>query len=112
MGQDFVGPIYSNRSATRARLHGADFAARIHLLAQPREKSAREEIYQVPQLLIQVPILNLSQEALKHARSRPIHPRYLDMSEEMAQWFHLSLTGGVTPAQAIETLRRELSDIV
>jgi hypothetical protein len=34
------------------------------------------------------------------------------MSEEMAQWFHLSLTGIVTPAQATETLRKELSNIV
>jgi hypothetical protein len=34
------------------------------------------------------------------------------MSEEMAQWFHLSLTGVFTPAQATETLRRELTDIV
>jgi multiple sugar transport system substrate-binding protein len=72
----------------------------------------REDLYQDPQLLNQVPILDLSKEALKHARLRPLHPRYLDMSEEMAQWFQLSLRGVVTPAQATETLRRELSDIV
>src|SRR5829696_6153103 len=45
-------------------------------------------------------------------RARPIHPRYLDMSEEMAEWCHRSLTGVVTPAQATETLRKELSNIV
>jgi multiple sugar transport system substrate-binding protein len=72
----------------------------------------REALYQDPQLLNEVPILKLSNEALEHARARPIHPRYLDMSEEMAQWFHLSLTGVVTPAQATETLRKELSNIV
>ena len=72
----------------------------------------REDLYQDPQLLNQVPILKLSKEALEHARARPIHPRYLDMSEEMAQWFHLSLTGVFTPAQATETLRRELTYIV
>jgi multiple sugar transport system substrate-binding protein len=72
----------------------------------------REDLYQDPQLLNQVPILDLSKEALEHARARPIHPRYLDMSEEMAEWFHRSLTGVVTPAQATATLRRELSDIV
>jgi multiple sugar transport system substrate-binding protein len=72
----------------------------------------RENLYQDPQLLNQVPILGLSSGALNNARARPIHPRYLDMSEEMAQWFHLSLRGVVTPAQATVTLRRELSDIV
>ena len=72
----------------------------------------REDLYQDAQLLNQVPILNLSKEALEHARARPIHPRYLDMSEEMAQWFHLSLRGVVSPAQATETLRKELSNIV
>ena len=72
----------------------------------------REDLYQDAQLLNQVPILKLSKEALEHGRPRPIHPRYLDMSEEMAQWFHLSLTGVVTPAQATETLRKELSNIV
>jgi multiple sugar transport system substrate-binding protein len=72
----------------------------------------REDLYQDAQLLNQVPILQLSKEALEHARARPIHPRYLDMSEEMAQWFHLSLRGVVTPAQATVTLRRELSDII
>jgi multiple sugar transport system substrate-binding protein len=72
----------------------------------------REDLYQDPQLLNQVPILGLSSGALNNARARPIHPRYLDMSEEMAQWFHLSLRGVVTPAQATVTLRRELSDIV
>jgi len=71
-----------------------------------------EDLYQDAQLLNQVPILKLSKEALEHGRPRPIHPRYLDMSEEMAQWFHLSLTGVFTPAQATETLRRELTDIV
>ena len=72
----------------------------------------REDLYQDPQLLNQVPILKLGKEALKHSRPRPIHPRYLDMSEEMAEWFHLSLRGVVTPAQATEKLRRELSDIL
>ena len=72
----------------------------------------REDLYQDAQLLNQVPILKLSEEALEHVKARPIHPRYLDMSEEMAQWFHLSLRGVVTPAQATETLRSELTDIV
>ena len=72
----------------------------------------REDLYQDTQLLNQVPILKLSKEALEHSRPRPTHPRYLDMSEEMAEWFHLSLRGVVTPAQATEKLRRELSDIL
>src|SRR5215208_2891813 len=72
----------------------------------------RENLYQDAQLLNQAPILDLSKEALKHARARPIHPHYLDMSEEMAERFHRSLRGAVTPAQATETLRKELSNIV
>jgi multiple sugar transport system substrate-binding protein len=72
----------------------------------------RDALYQDPQLLNQVPLLDLSKVPLEHVRARPSHPRYLDMSEEMAQQFHRSLRGVVTPAQATETLRKELSNIV
>ncbi len=72
----------------------------------------RKALYRDRQLRSQVSILDLSRRALNNARPRPVHPRYSSMSEEMAEWFHLSLTGVVTPAQALETLRKELSDIV
>jgi multiple sugar transport system substrate-binding protein len=73
---------------------------------------SREELYLDQQLLNQAPILGLSREALNSARSRPIHPLYLEMSEEMAEQFNLSLKGDIPPARAIETLRRALSNIV
>jgi multiple sugar transport system substrate-binding protein len=73
---------------------------------------SREELYLDQQLLNQAPILGVSREALNSARSRPIHPLYLEMSEEMAEQFNLSLKGDIPPARAIETLRRALSNIV
>jgi trehalose/maltose transport system substrate-binding protein len=72
----------------------------------------RKALYQEQPLLNQVPILDLSSGPLNNARPRPVHPRYLDMSEEMADQFHRSLRGDIPPALAIERLRRELTDIV
>jgi multiple sugar transport system substrate-binding protein len=72
----------------------------------------RRALYQDPQLLNQVPILGLSSGALNNARPRPVHPRYLEMSEQMAEQFHLCLKGDVPPARAVETLRKELLLIV
>jgi multiple sugar transport system substrate-binding protein len=72
----------------------------------------RKALYQDQQLLNQAPILRLSRTALNNARSRPSHPRYLEMSEEMAEQFNRSLKGDIPPERAIETLSRELSIIV
>jgi multiple sugar transport system substrate-binding protein len=72
----------------------------------------RQALYQDPQLLNQVPILDLSREALTNGRPRPAHPHYSEMSAAMAEQFNRCLKGQVTPAQAAQTLQATLSNIV
>jgi multiple sugar transport system substrate-binding protein len=87
-------------------------AAQQRRLAADSFLPTRTALYQDQQLLNQVPILRLSSGALRNARPRPPHPCYLDMSEQMAEQFNLSLRGDIPPARAIQTLRRELTNIV
>jgi len=74
----------------------------------------RKELYEDRQLLNDVPILRLSRRALENARPRPLHPRYSEMSEEMAEQFNLSLRAAsvVEGLLGLSGLRRELSNIV
>jgi multiple sugar transport system substrate-binding protein len=74
----------------------------------------REALYQDQQLLNDVPILRLSRGALRNATPRPIHPRYSEMSEEMAEQFNLSLRAAsvIEALLGLSGLRRELSNIV
>jgi multiple sugar transport system substrate-binding protein len=59
-----------------------------------------------------VPIAALAKEALQHAKPRPVSPYYSDMSLEMADQFHASLNGEVTPEQAARTLQGQLEKMI
>jgi multiple sugar transport system substrate-binding protein len=74
----------------------------------------RKELYQDKQLLNDVPILRFSRRALENARPRPLHPRYSEMSEEMAEQFNLSLRAAsvIEGLLGLSGLRRELFNIV
>jgi trehalose/maltose transport system substrate-binding protein len=71
----------------------------------------RQALYQDPDVL-KVEIIARAKAALDKARTRPVHPRYSEMSTEMAEQFNLCLEGQVTPAQAAQTLQAQLSNIV
>jgi multiple sugar transport system substrate-binding protein len=71
----------------------------------------RQALYQDADVL-QVPIIPRTKAALDKARTRPVHPRYSEMSTAMAEQFNLCLKGHVTPAQAAQTLQTRLSNIV
>jgi multiple sugar transport system substrate-binding protein len=74
----------------------------------------RKALYRDQQLLNDVPTLRVSRGALRNAMPRPIHPRYSEMSEEMAEQFNLSLRAAsvIEGLLGLSGLRRELSNIV
>ena len=71
-----------------------------------------QESYQDRELLDQVPVVALAEQALKNAQPRPVSPYYSDMSLAMAEQFNNVVKGAAEPQQAVSTLQEELSRIV
>jgi multiple sugar transport system substrate-binding protein len=71
-----------------------------------------KDCYEDREILSEVPVITLGREAIRNVRSRPTTPFYQDMSLVMAERFHASLTGTVSPERAAATLQTELEDIL
>jgi trehalose/maltose transport system substrate-binding protein len=72
----------------------------------------RQELYEDEELLREVRVAELGQEAIKNTRPRPVSPFYSDMSLRMAAQFVQSLRGDVPPDEALSTLQDELEEII
>src|SRR5215216_663271 len=72
----------------------------------------RQELYEDEELLAEVRIAELGQEAIQNTRPRPVSPFYSDMSLRMAEQFNASLNGEVAPEEATQTLQEELEQII
>lgn len=72
----------------------------------------RQELYEDEEVLREVRVAELGQEAIKNTRPRPVSPFYSDMSLKMAAQFVRSLRGDVPPDEALSTLQDELEEIV
>ena len=72
----------------------------------------RQELYEDEELLAEVRVAELGQEAIQNTRPRPVSPFYSDMSLRMAEQFNASLNGEVSPEEALTTLQEELEEIV
>ena len=68
--------------------------------------------YEDADILEKVPVITRGKEAIQNVRSRPATPFYHDMSLTMAERFHASLAGTVSPEQAARTLRERLDRIL
>jgi multiple sugar transport system substrate-binding protein len=72
----------------------------------------REDCYEDEEILSEVPVITLGKEAIRNVRSRPATPFYQDMSLAMAEQFHASLAGIVSPEHAAATLQEKLENIL
>jgi multiple sugar transport system substrate-binding protein len=72
----------------------------------------RQELYQDEELLQNVRVAELGQEAIKNTRPRPVSPFYSDMSLKMAAQFIRSLKGEAPPDEVLATLQGELEEII
>ncbi len=70
------------------------------------------DCYEDGVILAEVPVITRGREAIQNVRSRPATPFYHDMSLAMAERFHASLAGNVTPEQAAQTLQQRLEEIL
>ena len=69
-------------------------------------------LYADRDILEEVPVTHLGNEALQNARPRPVSPFYSQMSSTMAEQFNSVLTGATSPQEAVETLQSELQQII
>ena len=72
----------------------------------------RKALFEDPEVLEKLPMITGAKEALLNVRSRPRSPYYSEMSRVMALQFNNVLRGNATPEEAIETLQRELQQII
>jgi multiple sugar transport system substrate-binding protein len=72
----------------------------------------RTTLYDDPEIRDGVPVVALAKEALRNSKPRPVSPYYSDMSLEMADQFHASLNGDVSPEQAARTLQEQLESLI
>ena len=75
--------------------------------------SARKAILDDPEVQEAIPTVKLAKDVLlDYATSRPVTQFYGDMSLEMQSQFNDALTGDVSPQQAVETLQKNLTNIM
>jgi multiple sugar transport system substrate-binding protein len=69
-------------------------------------------LYDDREILEEVPVVDLSKEALQNARPRPVSPYYSQMSREMAEQFNNVIRSAVSPGTAIKSLQSDLQRII
>src|SRR5215217_4874541 len=69
-------------------------------------------LYDDREILEEVPVVDLSKEALQNARPRPVSPYYSQMSPEMAEQFNNVIRSAVSPGTAIKSLQSDLQRII
>jgi len=95
------------------------FIRYLSAIEQQKERALRgsylptlKHCYENHEILSRVPVITLGREAIRNVRSRPATPFYRDMSLAMAERFHASLAGTVSPEGAATTLKERLEDIL
>jgi len=72
----------------------------------------RGALYDDPELQKEAPGINLSREAVRRARIRPVSPLYPEMSPRIATAFTRTLRRDVTARQSVQRLEQELTSIM
>jgi multiple sugar transport system substrate-binding protein len=73
----------------------------------------RQSLYDDPEVIDNVPVARLGKEAIiDNSRPRPVSPYYSDVSLELAEQLNTSLSGDISPEDAVATLQEDLQQIV
>jgi multiple sugar transport system substrate-binding protein len=73
----------------------------------------RRELYEDQEILDNVPVARLGKDVIiQNSRPRPVSPVYSDISLEMAEKFSASLSGEMSPEDAVSALQKEMASLV
>ncbi|MBA4115922.1 MAG: ABC transporter substrate-binding protein [Rubrobacter sp.] len=73
---------------------------------------SRQALYEDEDVLQNVRVAELGQDAIRNTRPRPVSPFYSDMSLRMAEQFIQSLRGDIPPEEALATLQGQLEEVI
>lgn len=99
----------------------AAWALIAHMIAPEQQKAFALRAGQLPtlsglyedqELVRQMPIIGLGQQALAHSQPRPVTPYIFEMSNLIAERVTTMLSGGASPEETAETLQEELQEII
>jgi len=72
----------------------------------------REDLYDDPELLEKYPHLPVLETALEHARSRPLLPFYIQLSEIAQQTLNAALAGNIAPGPALRDMQSQMAALL
>jgi multiple sugar transport system substrate-binding protein len=73
----------------------------------------RRELYEDQEILDNVPVARLGKDVIiQNSRPRPVSPVYSDISLEMAEKFSASISGEMSPEDAVSALQQEMTSLV
>ena len=73
---------------------------------------ALQALYQDERLVRKVPVVNFARQVIQNTRVRPITPKYMELSPDIAWTFNEVLKGNLNPTEAVETMQGQMEDVL
>lgn len=71
-----------------------------------------QTLYQDERLQRKAPVVNFARQVIQNTRVRPITPKYMEISPDMAWTFNEVLKGNLNPTEAVETMQGQMEDVL
>jgi multiple sugar transport system substrate-binding protein len=69
-------------------------------------------LYQDASFLAAVPMMTMAKEVIERTRVRPVTPRYMELSPDLAWSFNEVLKGDLNPTEAVETIEGQMEGVL
>lgn len=71
-----------------------------------------QALYQDERLVRRVPVVDFARQVIQNTRVRPITPKYMELSPDIAWTFNEVLKGNLNPTEAVETMQGQMEDVL
>lgn len=73
---------------------------------------ALQKLYEDDRLVRKVPVVDFARQVIQNTRVRPITPKYMELSPDIAWTFNEVLKGNLNPTEAVETMQGQMEDVL
>lgn len=70
------------------------------------------KLYEDERLLRKAPVVDFARQVIQNTRIRPITPKYMELSPDIAWTFNEVLKGNLNPTEAVETMQGQMEDVL
>lgn len=70
------------------------------------------KLYEDERLLRKTPVMNFARQVIQNTRVRPITPKYMELSPDIAWTFNEVLKGNLNATEAVETMQGQMEDVL